>query len=149
MEFFNRTTHHPRTIKHLPPLLNYSGSICFRLGRFALMNTTFFSCYHLPLRPPTVWSNQPTVYCVQGYSVQLNCTFDGLPVPTITWTSPNGSILVSQSNSTNNSTSITIPCLGHKDNGTYTCRGNNSIGVSSASIQLIVQSKLQLVNIVL
>ena len=100
--------------------------------------------------PPTIWSPQPTVYGVQGYSVQLNCTFDGLPVPNITWTSPNGSILTSQSHfmiqSSNTSTMLTISVLGLGDKGTYTCNATNSIGVSSAPIQLIVKGKLCLLS---
>ena len=98
------------------------------------------------LDPPTIWSTQPTVYGVQGHSVQLNSTFDGLPVPTITWTSPNGSVLVSQSNLTNNSSYITISSLGLEDAGTYTCSGNNSIGMSLAYIQVIVYCKLHIGN---
>ena len=128
---------------------NYSGCISFRLRRFTLISITFLHVTVCPSDPPTIWSTQPTVYGVQGDSVQLNCTFDGLPVPNITWTSPKGRFLVSQYISTNNFTFLTIPHLGLEDNGTYTCSGNNSIGVSSVSIQLIVQSKLQLVNIVL
>ena len=95
--------------------------------------------------PPTIQSPQSTVYGVQGQIVQLNCTFNGLPIPTITWTSPNGSALISQSHfmvqSTNTSTSLTISPLGPSDSGTYTCTATNIIGVSSASIQLIFQSK--------
>ena len=100
------------------------------------------SYFVFPSDPPTIWTTKPTVYGVQGHSVQLNCTFNGLPVPTITWTSPNGRILVFQSNSINNSTYITIPSLVLEDSGTYTCSGDNSIGVSSASIHLTVQGTL-------
>ena len=100
---------------------------------------------------PIMQSPQPTVYGVQGHSVQLNCTFDGLPVPNITWTSSNGSVLISQSHimiqSSNTYTMLTISVLGLGDSGTYTCNATNSIGVSSASIQLVVQCEL--LNIVL
>ena len=95
--------------------------------------------------PPSIKSLQSTTYVVQGQSVQLNCTFGGLPVPNITWTTPNGSIIISQSHfmvqSTNTSTSLTISPLGPGDSGTYNCTASNFIGMSSASIQLIVQSK--------
>ena len=95
---------------------------------------------------PTIWSAQPSVYGIQDYSVQLNFSFDGVPVPNITWTSPNGSVLISQSHfmiqSTNTSTTLTMSGLGLGDSGTYTCNASNSIGVSSASILLVVQCKL-------
>ena len=75
--------------------------------------------------------------------MQLNCTFVGLPVPNITWTSPNGSVFVFQSNLTNNSSYVTISSLGLEDDGTYTCSGNNSIGMNSAFILVIVYCKLE------
>ena len=49
---------------------------------------------HVPFAsivPPTIQSSQSTVYHIQGQHVQLNCTFGGLPVPNITWTTPNSS----------------------------------------------------------
>ena len=104
---------------------------------------------HVPFAsivPPTIQSSQSTVYHIQGQHVQLNCTFGGLPVPNITWTTPNGSVLISQSHfkvqSTNTFTSLTISPLGPGDSGTYMCTAFNNYGVFSASIQLIVQSKL-------
>ena len=58
----------------------------------------------------------------------------------------NGSVLISQSHfkvqSTNTFTSLTISPLGPGDSGTYMCTAFNNYGVFSASIQLIVQSKL-------
>ena len=123
-------------------LWNWHVHIC---GPCSIMSFVF------PSDHPTIQSSQPTVYGVQGDSVQLNCTFDGLPVPNITWTSPNGSVLTSQSHimlqSTNTSTMLTISGSGLGDSGTYTCNATNSIGVSSASIQLVVKCKLR--NIVL
>ena len=90
------------------------------------------------LEPPTIVSQNSSVYMVQGLSVQLNCTFDGIPVPTITWTSPNGSVATSQPcflvQSTTTSTSLTIssPVVG-VDNGTYTCSAYNVRGMSSTN----------------
>ena len=106
----------------------------------------YIMSFMFPSDPPTIKSPQPTVYDFQGNGVQLNCTFDGLPVPNITWTSPNGSVLTSQSHfmiqSTNTSTTLTISVVGLGDSGTYTCNAINSIGVSSTSIKLIVWGKL-------
>ncbi|KAL5494527.1 hypothetical protein EMCRGX_G015879 [Ephydatia muelleri] len=94
--------------------------------------------------PPTVLSPQPTVYMVQGRTIQLNCTFDGLPAPKVIWTHPNGSVITSQSRftiqTTSTSSSLTITALvGGGDTGTYTCRASNLRGVSSNTVQLFVQ----------
>ena len=101
----------------------------------------------LPLDSPRIVSPQATVYMSHGLSVQLNCNFDRLPVPTITWTSPNGSFIFSQSRflvqSTTSSTSLTISfVLGGVDDGIYTCSASNSRGVSSSTIQLFVLGEL-------
>eukprot|EP00731_Ephydatia_muelleri_P009429 Em0005g15a len=90
--------------------------------------------------PPTVLSPQPTVYMVQGRTIQLNCTFDGLPAPKVIWTHPNGSVITSQSRftiqTTSTSSSLTITALvGGGDTGTYTCRASNLRGVSSNTVQ--------------
>ena len=57
-----------------------------------------------------------------------------------------GNIVVSQSRflveSTDNSTSLIISPLGLEDSGKYSCAASNTIGMSSANVQLIVQSKL-------
>ena len=90
----------------------------------------------VPTDPPTVLSPQPTVYMVQGRTIQLNCTFDGLPAPNVIWTHPNGSVITSQSRftiqTTSTSSSLTITSLvGGGDTGTYTCNATNFRGVST------------------
>eukprot|EP00731_Ephydatia_muelleri_P009431 Em0005g17a len=100
----------------------------------------------VPTDPPTVLSPQPTVYMVQGRTIQLNCTFDGLPAPNVIWTHPNGSVITSQSRftiqTTSTSSSLTITSLvGGGDTGTYTCRATNFRGVSSNTVQLFVQGE--------
>ena len=100
----------------------------------------------VPTDPPTVLSPQPTVYMAQGRTIQLNCTFDGLPAPNVIWTHPNGSVITSQSRftiqTTSTSSSLTITSLvGGGDNGTYICRASNFRGVSSNTVQLFVQGE--------
>ena len=101
----------------------------------------------VPSDPPNIISPQPSVFMPQGLSVQLNCSFDGLPVPTITWTLPSGSVLTSSRGrfmlqSTSTFTSLTISSLvGGGDNGTYTCTASNLRGVASSSVQLTVQGE--------
>ena len=96
---------------------------------------------------PNITSPQPSVFMPQGLSVQLNCSFDGLPVPTITWTLPSGSVLTSSQGrfmlqSTSTFTSLTISSLvGGGDGGTYTCTASNMRGVASSSVQLTVQGE--------
>ena len=112
---------------------------------------TYFSCYPCsPIDLPTIVSQQSPVYVVQGLNIQLNCTFqNGFPLATtVTWTYPNGSVVVSQGRflvqNTNISTSLTISYLvGGGDNGTYACNASNSIGVSSKAVQLFVQSEFR------
>ena len=105
---------------------------------------------HVPLvpsDPPNITSPQLSVFKPQGLSVQLNCSFDGLPVPTITWTLPSGSVLTSSQGrfmlqSTSTFTSLTISSLvGGGDSGTYTCTASNLRGVASSSVQLTVQGE--------
>ena len=102
----------------------------------------------VPSDPPTVTSHQPDVFMPQGLSVQLNCSFDGLPVPTITWTLPNRSVLTSSQGrfilqSTSTFTSLTISSLvGGGDSGTYTCTASNLRGVASSSVHLTVQGEM-------
>eukprot|EP00731_Ephydatia_muelleri_P009426 Em0005g12a len=109
-------------------------------GVTTVTGTTLVVVYY----PPTVLSPQPTVYMVQGRTIQLNCTFDGLPAPNVIWTHPNGSVITSQSRftiqTTSTSSSLTITSLvGGGDTGTYTCRATNFRGVSSNTVQLFVQ----------
>ncbi|KAL5494525.1 hypothetical protein EMCRGX_G015877 [Ephydatia muelleri] len=109
-------------------------------GVTTVTGTTLVVVYY----PPTVLSPQPTVYMVQGRTIQLNCTFDGLPAPNVIWTHPNGSVITSQSRftiqTTSTSSSLTITSLvGGGDTGTYTCKASNFRGVSSNTVQLFVQ----------
>ena len=103
-----------------------------------------------PLFPSdlNITSPQPSVFMPQGLSVQLNCSFNGLPVPTITWTLPSGSGLTSSQGryllqSTSTSASLTISSLvGGGDSGTYTCTASNLRGVASSTVQLTVQGEM-------
>eukprot|EP00731_Ephydatia_muelleri_P009435 Em0005g21a len=109
-------------------------------GVTSVTGTTLVVVYY----PPTVLSPQPTVYMAQGRTIQLNCTFDGLPAPNVIWTHPNGSVITSQSRftiqTTSTSSSLTITSLvGGGDTGTYTCNASNFRGVSSNTVQLFVQ----------
>eukprot|EP00731_Ephydatia_muelleri_P009460 Em0005g46a len=109
-------------------------------GATSVTGTTLVVVYY----PPTVLSPQPTLYMVQGRTIQLNCTFDGLPAPNVIWTHPNGSVITSQSRftiqTTSTSSSLTITSLvGGGNTGTYTCSASNFRGVSSNTVQLFVQ----------
>ena len=105
---------------------------------------------HVPLVPSDldITTPQPSVFMPQGRSVQLNCSFDGLPVPTITWTLPSGSVLTSSQGrfklqSTYAFTSLTISSLmGGGDSGTYICTASNLRGMASSSVHFFVQGEM-------
>ena len=104
-----------------------------------LLIHTFFS--HLD--PPKILTSEATVFVVQGLSVQLQCTFDGFPVPSITWDFLDGDATVPETNFVyiNNLTTLTLSALTGGDNGYYTCSASNLLGISASVIQLFVQGR--------
>ena len=105
----------------------------------------------IPIGSPNIKSPQPNLNICQGNSAQLVCTFNGLPVPNITWISPNGNNItdmpgfVVQFNT--NSTSLTIHLVYANNSGTYNCTAANDLGESSATVQLVVIGELSYVII--
>ena len=100
--------------------------------------------FSLIVDPPKILTSKATVFVVQGLSVQLQCTFDGLPVPSITWDFFNGTNTVPQFTYTNNLTTLTLSDLTGGNTGNYTCSASNFVGSSSDFIQLFVQGILLL-----
>ena len=73
----------------------------------------------------------------------IQCTFEGLPTPTVVW-SHDGTMLTDGSNditiATSNSSSIlTIITAAADDSGSYTCMVSNLLGSATASSTLQVQ----------
>ena len=102
----------------------------------------FFCCPFIGA--PAVWN------CVSpnGFlhdTGQITCSIEGIPVPSITWISPNGSVLVSQSrysiSSDGSSTTLIISSLVLEDAGTYTINASNVVGVSFSYANLSMECK--------
>ena len=75
----------------------------------------------------------------------IQCSFEGLPTPTVVW-SHDGNMLNDSSNditiATGNSSSmLTITTLTADDSGSYTCMVSNLLGAVTASSTLQVQSE--------
>ena len=93
--------------------------------------------------PPKILPSQTIIFEVQGLSVDLECTFDGLPSPSITWTTLAArQILNFQIINDSNLTVLTLSSLDARNTGNNTCSASNLVGNSSGSIQLFVQVKL-------
>ena len=96
--------------------------------------------------PPKILPSQTIIFVVQGLSVDLECTFDGLPSPSITWTTLAARQILNFQ-IINNLTVLTLPSLDAGNTGNYTCSASNLVGYSSGSIQLFVQGKLTIADI--
>ena len=73
----------------------------------------------------------------------IECTFDGLPTPTVTW-SHDGSMLTNSSDditiaTDDSSSTLTIITLTAEDSGDYACMVSNLLGVGTSTSVLQVQ----------
>ena len=73
----------------------------------------------------------------------IQCTFEGLPTPTVEW-SHDGNMLTDGSNDItiatgDSSSTLTITTLTADDSGSYTCMVSNLLGTVTASSLLHVQ----------
>ena len=88
----------------------------------------------------------------RGQNVSINCTADGVPVPTIVWRKDGQLIIPSsrrstssknypgfRSNITGTTSTLTITDLTGSDNGTYSCRALNE-----ANIGVVLDTPYQL-----
>ena len=79
----------------------------------------------------------------------LSCTSRGSPPDTFTWRKDNGPVLQSTTTSVTYTNTMavfradySIDSVTTSDNGTYTCNVTNLIGSNSATITVVVTSKL-------
>ena len=76
----------------------------------------------------------------------IQCTFEGVPTPTLVVWSHDGTILTNGSNDItivtgDSSSTLTITTLTADDSGSYTCMVSNLLGSVTASSTLQVQCK--------
>ena len=122
-----------------PASVNASTQVVVYCTSIMLMNWIHITYAFFYLSdPPKILPLQATTYVIQGLGVQLQCAFDGLPVPTITW-SFSGENAPGNIGVTLNVTVITLSSLTGLNTGNYTCTASNLAGMSAASTQLFVQ----------
>ena len=117
------------------------------LNRLALMSKQSYrlqNIFYLTTDPPMILSSPPanSVAPVNTHHI-IQCTFEGLPTPTVEW-SHDGNMLTDGSNDTtiatgDSSSTLTITTLTADDSGSYTCMVSNLLGTVTASSTLQVQ----------
>ena len=96
---------------------------------------------YLCLDPPSITSPPLGIQAVYGDVVELNCTAEGFPVPTITWLMepfgggiPVDIVIVTRNNVTGNenaphiTSSLTFLSVNPNDTANYTCNASNFLG---------------------
>ena len=73
-----------------------------------------------------------------GQSVTLNCSADGDPIPSITWTRCKGEIPEGRTQVTDGR--LTINRLTAEDSGTYTCFARSELVQVETEVQLVVKT---------
>ena len=77
---------------------------------------------------------------VEGQEVRLDCTASAVPVATYRW-KVNGEILNKENIFTNGT--LTMKQVGSVQEGVYTCEASNSVGSTSSTAWVTVNSKLK------
>ena len=68
------------------------------------------------------------VTAVEGSDALLVCEVEGNPVPLVSWTSPNGTVLQNRTSSTN----LTLLNVSRHSRGEFVCQTSNNIGQSDS-----------------
>ena len=80
----------------------------------------------------------------EGTPATFKCTATGIPTPELSWHSDTGKNMTKDEveiAAASGSSSITIKNISSTDNGTYTCKANNSAGTEKATGVLAVLCK--------
>ena len=96
----------------------------------------------LPLDPPSIITAPVGVEAVYEEMVELNCTAEGLPMPTIMWlVEPYGggsavdivipNNITQEGNTTHTTSFLTLVNVSPNDTANYTCTANNSLGTDT------------------
>ena len=111
----------------------------------------FFSLLHID--PPSIITAPDGVEAVYEEMVELNCTAEGLPMPTIMWlVEPYGGGLavdimiptnITQEGNTTHTTSVlTLLRVSPNDTANYTCTASNRLGSDTKSAFVEVLGKM-------
>ena len=105
--------------------------------------------------PPSISSDpEDIVQLLSPASLSLNCTAEGLPMPTIRWfrTLDNGSVvelttdggLISTVNLTDTSiqSTFTIDLALAIDTANYSCQASNRLGTSNSTVSVFIYGKV-------
>ncbi|KAM4032969.1 peroxidasin homolog [Anomaloglossus baeobatrachus] len=77
----------------------------------------------------------------EGQDAQFPCIASGQPAPVITWTKQGGELPNDGRHIIHKSGTLQILRVNQQDEGKYECHATSSMGVSSVSVQLYVQSQ--------
>uniref|UniRef100_A0A8C4XAY7 Si:ch211-159i8.4 n=1 Tax=Erpetoichthys calabaricus TaxID=27687 RepID=A0A8C4XAY7_ERPCA len=95
-----------------------------------------------PGRKPQPQGNTGLVRISYGDTLNLHCSFEGWPQPSISWILPSGLVMdkpqvIGRASFLANST-LSLREVATFDRGTYTCKASNEFGISSLSIPVMV-----------
>ena len=105
---------------------------------------TLLHIFYLATDPPTILTSSPAnSEASVDTDHMIQCTFDGVPTPTVVWLH-DGTMLTDGSNDItiatgDSSSTLTITTLTADDSGSYTCMVSNLLGTVTASSTLQVQ----------
>ena len=90
----------------------------------------------MPDPPEILPSFVSSVTAIEGNDVLLNCSAVGNPTPRVTWWRGTEELLGVLSNG-----SILLSSVQTNNEGNYTCRAANSLGLIEATLSLIIQGE--------
>ncbi|XP_051897320.1 leucine-rich repeat, immunoglobulin-like domain and transmembrane domain-containing protein 1a [Pristis pectinata] len=92
---------------------------------------------------PSIHVAEGKVIAVTGSTVSLHCTMTGVPTPTVSWSRLdnnllNGTVILDNTDKTLKWSTLSLSDVSHQDSSEYLCRASNLMGISSATISLLV-----------
>ena len=95
---------------------------------------------------PEIISSSSEIVIFEDIPFTLECSYEGFPAPTITWTL-NNSVVTNDSSSgisismTSGSSRLKSNTASNSSEGTYSCVANNTIGTANITFDVQVASK--------
>ncbi|XP_072881849.1 leucine-rich repeat, immunoglobulin-like domain and transmembrane domain-containing protein 1a [Hemitrygon akajei] len=92
---------------------------------------------------PSVHTAEGKVVVVTGSTVSLCCATTGVPTPTVSWNRLdnkllNGTVILDNTDRTLKLSTLSLSDVSYQDSGEYLCRASNLMGISNATISLLV-----------